>query len=492
VELVGEHGATLARNLDALREHARAAAVSEARTRRIVYAGAALYAFFFVAAAAVFYYAFRGARLDMGDMVQAVWSTAHGHFLQDTSALGREGIRLGGHVDPFLVLFVPLWRVWPSPLMLLVVQAIAVAAGALPVYWLARKHLQSDRAAAHFAFAYLLFPATQWNALTIAAGPHPVSFAVPLILFAIWFLDEERLAPFALFALLAASTKEEIPVAIGCLGIWYALRKSHRIAGTAIFALGLAASVVNFLVIIPHFAPAGINPFADRYTRVGGTPKGIAHKAVTDPLALVHAVATGHKLLYLVLMLVPFLGLWLREPLLFLGAVPDLLINLLSSKPEQTTFQFQYTAGIVPFLVAASILGAARLRRDPNRVSFYALAGASCIALFSPVVFAASDLPAALPSNAVHAAKVHALDMIPSSVPVAASSELAGYLSERRYIYVFPYVRAARWVILDAEDKTVGDQKGYRRTIREIDRSPRWKVVFQSHGVQVLRRRPIS
>src|SRR5439155_26776164 len=119
--------------------------------------------------------------------VQAVWSTSHGHFLEVTTLTGHQASRLGAHVDPFLALLAPFWLVWSSPVMLLVVQALGVSAGALPVYWLARKHLQSERAAAHFAFAYLLFPATQFNAFTLGTGFHSVSMAVPLILFAIWF-----------------------------------------------------------------------------------------------------------------------------------------------------------------------------------------------------------------------------------------------------------------------------------------------------------------
>ena len=43
--------------------------------------------------------------------------------------------------------------------MLLVAQAVAIALGALPVFWLARKHLCHQRAALGFALAYLLYPA---------------------------------------------------------------------------------------------------------------------------------------------------------------------------------------------------------------------------------------------------------------------------------------------------------------------------------------------
>src|SRR5262249_31304833 len=240
----------------------------------------------------------------------------HGHFLETTTLNGHQNDRLGFHVDPFLLVLAPLFWIWSSPVLLLVVQVLAVARGALPVFWLARKHLGSSRAAAPFSFAYLLYPAVQFNAFTNGSDFHSVSIAIPLILFGIWFLDEDRLVAFAAVGLLACTTKEEIPLAVGCLGIWYAVRKGRRLVGFAIFAPGLALTLFNFLWVIPHFSPSGADPYAWRYGSVGGTPNGIAHKLFTDPVAFVQAVATGHKAIYLVLLLVPFLGLFLLEPLL--------------------------------------------------------------------------------------------------------------------------------------------------------------------------------
>jgi len=488
MEAAGETRATFHVDLPGLGE--RTVARTASLTRRLVYGGAGCYALLLAAVAVVHFEAFRAGRSDLGTMAQAVWSTAHGHFLETTSLYGREMTRLGGHVDPFLALLVPFWWVWPSPLMLLVFQVVAVSTGALPVYWLARKHLRSERAAAHFAFAYLIFPATQFNALTISSGFHAVSIAVPLILFAIWFLDEERLVLFALFALLAASTKEEIPLAVGCLGIWYAVRTGKRLTGLTIFAAGLAATLVDFLVIIPHYSPSGIDPFAARYSGVGTTPTGILHKAVSDPVALLQAVATGHKLLYVVLLLGPFLGLWLLEPLLFLGAIPDLAINLLSSKGDQTVIIYHWTAGIIPFTVAASVFGAARLKRNRDRVSFYALVGAGCLAIVSPltVAVATGDVAAALPSSSVRAAKEDALSLVPAGTPVSASNELATYLSARRYVYTFPVVGDARWLVLEQQGITYGDKAGYHRAVQAIESSPKWKIVYAAHGIETLRR----
>jgi len=470
-----------------LRVRAIDRAASASVAVRVVYAGVGAYATLFVFAAVMHFVVYKTARPDLGNMVQAIWTTLHGHFLETTTLTGNQVNRLGVHVDPFLVLLVPLYWLWSSPLMLVVLQAIAVSSGALPVFWLARKHLGSDRAGVHFAFAYLLYPATQFNAFTITSSFHSVAIAVPLILFAIWFLDENRLIPFALFALLAGTTKEEIPLAIGLLGIWYAVRKGRRLAGSVILALGVSVTLFNFLWVIPHFSSSGVNPFVGRYQQVGTTPSGMLHKLLTDPAAFVHAAATGHKLLYVVLLLVPFLGLWLLEPLLFLGAVPDLAINLLSSKSDQTSIPFHWTAGIIPFTVAASIFGAKRFKGQAVRVSLYALVGCTSIAIFSPIYFLKQDVVQL--SSPVRAVKEHALALIPAGVPVSASNQLGGHLSERRYSFSFPYVRTARWIIVDRNDETYGDVAGFRRYIRKYESDLHWRKVFSSRGITVLEKR---
>jgi uncharacterized membrane protein len=349
--------------------------------------------------------------------------------------------------------------------MLVTVQAVAVASGAIPVYWLARKHLHTERAAAHFAFAYLLFPATQFNAFTISSGFHSVALAVPLLLFAIWYLDERRLVPF---------------------GIWYAVRHGERLVGAAILVCGFAISLFDFLVVIPHYSTNGANPFAGRYAQIGTTPSGVVHTALTNPSAIVHDLATGHKLLYVVMLLGPFLGLFLREPLLFLGAVPDLAINLPSNAIDQTSIAYHWTAGIIPFVFAATIVGIGRMRRDPDRLSLWVLAGAASISLFSPVVLARGDVASVLSPSTVDSSKAAALKVVPAGVPVTASNQLGTYLAARRYSYTLPLVGKATWAVIDPKDPTYADASGYRAFIRKLDRNPQWRRVFSSDGIEVL------
>jgi uncharacterized membrane protein len=473
--------------LAALRARMRAEAGQAAPAVRVVYAGAAAYAALFVLAAVIHYLVFKTPRGDLGNMVQAIWNTLHGHFLEATTASGHQRDRLGFHVDPFLLLFVPFLWIWSSPLLLPIVQALAVTSGALPVFWLARKHLGSSRAGAHFAFAYLLYPATQFSAFTTADSFHPVSIAVPLVLYAIWFLDEDRLVAFAAVALLASTTKEEIPLAVGCLGIWYAVRKGRRLVGLGVFAAGLAVTLFDVLWVIPHFSPSGVDPFVGRYRALGGTPHGMVHKLFADPMAFVHAVASGHHAFYLALLLLPFLGLAFLEPLLLLGAVPDLAINLLSNHPAQASIGYHYSAGVIPFVVAASILGAARFKRHAAGLSLGVLAATAAVCLVSPLYLLGGDVQAL--GSPLVSAKAHAVSLIPDGVPVSASNQLGGHLSERRHIYTFPYAVHSRWIIVDVNDSTFRDTAALKRKLRTYETDKGWQTVFSSHGVTVLHER---
>ena len=72
--------------------------------------------------------AFETGRFDVGNLTQAVWSTAHGRFLEITDLQGEQISRLGAHFDPLVVLLAPRWWLWPHPSLLLVVQAVGVVA----------------------------------------------------------------------------------------------------------------------------------------------------------------------------------------------------------------------------------------------------------------------------------------------------------------------------------------------------------------------------
>jgi uncharacterized membrane protein len=470
------------RTVPALEARSRSLKLSYELSLRLVVVG---YAVVFSAAGVLDYVGFRSASYDLGNAVQAIWNTAHGHILETTAENGDAFSRLGWHVDPLLVLFAPLWWIWSSPVILLVVQAIAVSLGALPVFWLARKHLGSEKAATAFAIAYLAYPATQWNALDPNLGFHPVSLALPLLLYALWWLDEERWVRFGIVAVLAAASNEQIPLVVGCLGLWYGLTRKRHVFGASLFATGLAITVIDFL-IVPRFSTSGTNPFADRYLAVGGSAGGILKTLVLHPIRAAEVVPTGHKLAYIALLFVPLLGLCFRAPLLLFAAVPPLVINLLSSSSDQTSVASHYAASTAAILFGATIFGASRTT-DPERISLAVLPAVLATAFISPFWTAVPVARDAITGSSLVRAERHAVSLIPDGEPVSASNIIGGHLSNRRQILLFPVIRNADWIAVDTDD--MEGASPFRQVVERLKRRGSFKTVYESNGVVVMRRR---
>ena len=404
--------------------------------------------------------AFGSGRFDLGNMTQAVWSTANGDLLSVTDVHGEQISRLGSHFDPILALLAPLWLLWPSPELLLVVQAAAVAAGALPVFWLARAHFDSEQPAAALAVAYLLYPPVQW--LT-ASDFHPVSLACPLLLFAWWFLDQRQLLPFALCAAAALATKEHVGLTIAAMGVWYAIRYRAPRTGAAIALTAGSIALLATLAVVPHFAPAGISAFESRY----------------DSPSL-----DGRDLSYLTALFLPLGLLPLAAPLALIPALPELGLNLLSSTITQTSVKTHYAATAIPALIAAAVYGAARVGERAGYVAaLAALAGAIALGPVGRI-----DIDAG-PHDA---AARRALAVVPDSVPVSATNALGAHLSDRPRIFSFPVIREAEWVAVDSTRLTFLDSLQSQRSLPALSalrRDPAWRLVFDEDGVLVFRRR---
>jgi uncharacterized membrane protein len=440
----------------------------------------------FGALAALEHRAFETGRFDLGNMVQAVWSTAHGRPLEVTELGGEQITRLGAHVDPILVLFAPLWWVWPSPTMLLVAQAIAVALGALPIFWLGRKHLGSAWAGALCGLAYLAYPAVQW--LTLDEF-HPVALACPLLAFAFWYLDEDRLWAFVPFGVLAGLTKEEVPLVVGALGIWFAVAKSRRLPGVLIALVGTIATGISLGLVMPHFREGAEPAFYGRYEAVGGSPAGLLETTFTDPLVVLDALTQGRDLLYVAELALPLAGLFVFAPVTLVAALPELLANLLSSVSTQTSIRFHYTAPIAPFLIAGAVLGAARLGR-PRQAAAILLAASLVAAIAIGPLGGGELVPDRRSEHDLVAER--ALALIPQNAPVSSTNGLGAHLSERRRIHSFPVIRGAEWVAVDLKRASYLDRRSAPSTtavpLARLLLDPSWRTVFDQDGIIVLTR----
>jgi uncharacterized membrane protein len=449
------------------------------------------------------YRAYNTGRFDLGNMAQAVWSTAHGHPLEITNLQGEQVSRLGSHVDPILVAFAPLWWIWPSASMLVAVQATAIALGALPVFWLARKHLGSEQAALGFALAYLLYPAVQWLTLNEF---HPVALACPLLLFAFWYLDEDRLAAFAIFAALASLTKEEIPLVIAGMGLWYAISRRQWRTGSAIAVAGVCLTAISVEIVLPHFNDGGSSGFYARYGELGHSPGGILKTIVTDPGRVLSTVLDREGIHYLLELFVPLLLLVVVSPLALVAAVPELGLNLLSATHTQSSIHHHYTAGLIPPLFVATVLGAARLTRSRPDLRVPLATALVVVMVVANFLLGAIPVWRDLPGGQTYRAYAShvathdritddALRMIPDGAVVSATNSLGSHLSGRRRFLSFPYLHDAQWVAADETQPGYADRWDPPATaaaLARLRRNPSWRLVFSEDGMLVFKRQARS
>lgn len=311
------------------------------------------------------YQSYRADAFDLGNMDQAVWNTLHGHPFRFTNrGLDTVGppTRLAIHVEPILFLIAPLYLLHAGPETLIVLQTVALALGALPLFLLGLRRIAAlPVVAAVIAVAYLITPELLGEALW---DFHPVALATPLLLLALWALDARRWPLFVVAAALAALTKEDVALSLLPLGLYIAVWLGKRRLGVGLLVASLVWLALCFFVILPHYniGVTGGNNYWYRYAWLGATPHEAVINLLTHPwLPITYVFGDTARSGYIALLLRTGGGLSIFAPALWICALPELAVNVLSVHWEQYSGFYQYNAMLVAYLMAASVYGVAAL-----------------------------------------------------------------------------------------------------------------------------------
>ena len=241
--------------------------------------------------------------------------------------------------------------------MLLVVQAACVAAASIPLARIAWRRVGHAWAPWAAMAVWFLFPTVG----SIASYEfHPSSLALLPLCLALDFFDQRRVRA-GFYALLgAAACREDVALACGLVGLVVALRREHRRAGLAMFALFTAWFALWLFVVAPrHLPPRGSLQL--HYGHLGSSPTEILGSLLRHPLAALKTFATPARALYVPRLLVPVAFTALLRPKWLLPALVPVGINLLSQFPTAVQIHSHYSTLAVPFVVVAALHGVAQL-----------------------------------------------------------------------------------------------------------------------------------
>ena len=160
---------------------------------------------------------------DLSLIDQPMWNTIHGNGFMEVTWGENQQPRWAEHFEPILIPLAALFWLWPDVKILLIAQTLALALGAIPVYWLARDHLKemgdlpATLAALGMVTLYLLSPHLQAANM---ADFHADPFVVTPLLLAFWYARQQHWPRMWLWAIIAMITKEPLPTLTAMLGVW--------------------------------------------------------------------------------------------------------------------------------------------------------------------------------------------------------------------------------------------------------------------------------
>ena len=158
---------------------------------------------------------------------------------------------LGDHFHPIVASIAPFFRLFPSPVTLLVAQALLAAVSVIPVIRAAAEKLgtgASRAIGAAYGFSWGLQQ-------VINSDFHEIAFAVPLLACSLSALVRGRTRAAVLWALPLVFVKEDQGFTLAAIGILMVLVYKRPVAGLLLAAWGIAWSTLAIAVIIPHFSP---------------------------------------------------------------------------------------------------------------------------------------------------------------------------------------------------------------------------------------------
>ncbi|MBD1904276.1 DUF2079 domain-containing protein [Funiculus sociatus GB2-A5] len=416
---------------------------------------------------------------DQGIFNQVFWNNLHGRFFQSTlsSQLSTNVVhnsevpevfyhRLGQHFTPALLLWLPLYALFPYPATLTVLQVTLVTAAGLVLYVLARQYLEPPLSAMITVSFYCA------NAVL---GPTLSNFhdicQIPLFMFSLLLAMEKRWWwLFWVLAVLILAVREDSGVSLFGVGFYMILSKRYPRIGLAVCTLSFGYMIVLTNLIMPLFSEDISQRFMmERFGQYADGDEAstleIIWGMVSNPMRLIVELFSplDRTIKYL-------LGQWL--PLAFVPAIAPaswmiagfpLLKLLLGKGMSVLAISIRYAMTVVPGLFYGTILWWGRkqnrgaegmsnsqspipksFRRfwiiclslslfftftsNPNRTLYFLIPDS-----IQPLVY----VP--LPRQWEHVSQVRPLlAQIPPGASVTASTYLIPHLSGRREIIRFP------------------------------------------------------
>lgn len=408
------------------------------------------------------------------------------------------------HLWAAYYLLVPLYAIHPDPATLLLLQAVLLASGAVPLFLIARRRLGKPWLGVLIALGYLLYPALHGlNTYDF----HGIVLLIPVVCFLLYFLETGRMKLFWVFLVLALLVREDASISLLGVGLYLWLGLNRRREGL----LSMAACVGYFLLSAAVMTALGGSPNLENYWDLGLPERqnfvGVALTLLTNPwYAFKLVFFNADKWIFLLQILVPVLFLPLFSGRRLVLLIPGLAIILLSGNDAQYSIGYQYSAHIIPAVFFLSICGLERLglrwTKMAPRIAPWALLLAALLMNYEYGLVFSKRFPGFFELSQRERTAYSLFQLVPPDASVATISRLYPHLSSRREIYLLEHRRSqTEFILIDlyppepAVDSYEASYRGHalstfevKNAALEILSSDDFGVLRYENGFLLLRR----
>lgn len=403
---------------------------------------------------------------------------------------GADFNQLGDHFSPLLVVLAPFYRLFPTPVTLLVAQCVLVAVSVVPITCVARRVLGTGPGLAvgtAYAFSWGIQSA-------VDVQFHEYALAAPLLAFGLAAFIDGRWRASAVWIVLLLGVKEDLGLTVAAFGLVLWLRGQRRL-GAIVAATGAVGMALVVGVIVPALNPQGRYDYWGRLEEEGTSePSGLFSSLGR---LLGDLLVPTEKLETLALLVVVTAFVALRSPLTLL-VLPTILWRFAGSVEFYWGTTWHYSLILMPMLFAAAIDGLRSLHdstREPLRR--YARWAPALMVLVAAVLlprFPLGDLwePRTYERSDRVAVAQRAVASIPEGATVASDLGLILQLTTHREVYWIAAVPEVppEYVALDLSGWGGNPPQDVEAYAESVYPGASYEVVFDERGYVVAERVP--
>ncbi len=366
---------------------------------------------------------------------------------------------LADHFHLILVTAAPFYWIWPDVRVILILQAVLVSLGALPLYILGKKVTKNTFFSFTVVLGYLLFYSSQ---SFVFSDFHELAF-LPITFGGVLLFWELRKKLFYwVFFVLALLVKEEVGLLLFAFGIWAIINDKQRYKQALLSAvLGLVYTFSMVYIIMPAIGGASYRHLG--FGQSGENVHNVILTALLNPLYLARAFMDSPvKINTMVNTFWPWGFLPFFSPASLILILEQFASRFLDyGKPIRWTLTLAYSLPMVVICAWGSIYGFNNLIKTLQRIS--KLSKNSLGLMISLILLSAitlSDLLLHGPINNIFKPQfyykeswvndnLNVLKCIPKDASVSAQNSLAPHISERDKIKIFPEGIGLDYIVLD-------------------------------------------